>query len=136
MKSLLVLFFTLLSLTSFAQGHPAHHAKHGFFLYGDKTLYASHIVYKVPHNYQVILRITPQDDLQLEYNKAKSLEPANKFIFVFDHMDLSKIESYPTVTGILFSEDQNGDRRAVSGRLELTVKSYEILYFSELPAEL
>jgi len=136
MKSLVVLLFTFISLSSFSQEHPAHHVKHGFFLYGDKTLYASHIVYKVPHNYQVILRITPHHDLQLEYNKAKSLEPASKFIFVFDQMDLTKIESYPTVTGILFSEDLNGDCQAVTGRLELTEKSYEVIYFSELPASL
>ena len=60
MKNIAVLILIIANLTgvqSFAQDH-AHHAKHNMVLFGDgDTYYASHIVYKEPHNFQVILKI-------------------------------------------------------------------------------
>src|SRR5687767_9298112 len=56
-----------------AHDHPADHVKHNMVVYGSPAeTYASHIVYKVPHNYQVILKIRFDLQTQEIYRQARA----------------------------------------------------------------
>ena len=119
-----------------AGNHHGAHAKHGMFLYGDETLFASHIVYKSPHNYQVILKILLHKEAREAYEQTKGSFPDQALIFVLDTMDLSTIVSKPTLHGTLFREDSQGQRIEVLSGIEVAEKNYDVIFFSELPLSL
>lgn len=64
------------------------HAKHNMVLFGEKEIFASHIVYKVPHNFQVILKVQLDDKTRDTYLIEKSKYPTDYSVIYFDELPL------------------------------------------------
>lgn len=111
-------------------------AKHGMILIGDEKVFASHIVYKVPHNFQVILEVHFSSEIKEKYLSAKSSEPAKLFILVLDSMDIKNIGQQAEITGTIYSEDKDGNRKEIAPGVRLKRDEFSVLYFDELPLSL
>ncbi len=129
------LFLILLSVVSFSQDH-SHHPKHGMVLIGDSSIYASHIVYKDPHNVQVLLKINFNEAAKQKYFETRISKPTDLLIFVLDSMDIKEITKVDSLIGSLMYEDQDGTRHMLLKDIQLQKKDFEVLYFSELPLSL
>lgn len=113
-----------------------HHPKHNMIMMGESEVFLSHIVYKVPHNYQVLLKIH-LPNLALEtYLEAKKNLPKNQMIFLLDSMDMSQIISADTLKGIIYSENGEGMRTEILSDVVIPRNNFEILFFNELPTQL
>ncbi len=133
MKNFVLFLFLCFCVEVYGQDHGTHHAKHGFLIYGKETLFASHIVYKVPHNYQVILQLQSIKELDGLPEVIKSQFPNNKLVLVFDEMDLTQIVHQPIITGMLYREDEEGVRHPLK-TMSIDSSDYEVIFFNELPA--
>lgn len=123
------------SLT-FAHDAHVHHAKHNMIMLGEKEVFLSHIVYKVPHNYQVVLKITLDDASFQEYLNAKHAAPDDLFILLLDPMDISKISEASSISGSILAEDKQGIRKEILPNVQIEKKNFQIVYFDELPLNL
>lgn len=123
------------SQQGFSETHE-HHAKHNMVIYGASEVYASHIVYKVPHNYEVIVRVKFPVAVQEKYNAARLKHPGDTFIFLLDSSDISAIQTADHLSGVLFSRDGKGQRSEIEAALTLGKGSFEVIYFEELPLSL
>ena len=123
-----------LSAASAAE-HEGHHPPHKMIMYGENEVYASHIVYTKPHNYQVILRLHLDAAQHERYASQRRLHPKEDLIYLLDPMDISRIRSAERLTGTVFSQDENG-RRTELFPLELARDEFEFVYFAEVPASL
>jgi hypothetical protein len=139
MKNLVLLIasavLVCLAEQSSAQDH-SHHPKHNMVLFGTSEIYASHIVYKVPHNYQVILEVKFDSSVQQEYLRAKAEHSSSLFIFLLDSMDIGKIETANSVSGTIQYEDSEGERHLVVEKVSLSKENFKVIYFNELPLSL
>lgn len=144
MKNLTVskIFVTLLmgilvGPASFAGVDPhEHHAKHGMLLFGEGPIYASHIVYKAPHNYQLILKLNFDSAIRDLYLQERKGYPKDQLIFVLDPMDLKDIESAAVISGVILRKDGDGNKVNVVSDVEVSRTDFEILFFDELPLSL
>jgi hypothetical protein len=133
---LLLLSIALFSKASFSQDHK-YHAKHNMILFGESdSFYASHIVYKVPHNYQVILKINFDSNSKEIINKEMTLNPKDQFIFLLNHMNISQINEMPLLSGQIFRRAQDGSKKMILPFIELSPDDYSNIYFDELPLSL
>lgn len=133
LTSLLISFF---SLQSFANT-PAAHAKHNMVLFGEAhTYYASHLVYKAPHNYQVILKLDLDASSKTKLGIELQAHPQDQFIFLLDHMDISQIELKPTIAGQIFRNDSTGAKHVIFESVHLSAGEYSVIFFNELPLSL
>lgn len=121
-------------ITAFAQHD--HHAKHNMLLFGTDEVFASHIVYKVPHNFQVVLQIALAPEVKQAYLDAKKAHPTDTFILLLDPMDISKVAEMETLSGTLLRSDAADQQATVSARVILKKGEFKILYFDELPLSL
>lgn len=126
---------TLISLLSSAQDHTGH-TKHNMVLFGESQIFASHIVYKVPHNYQVILELKLDPMALQEYLKTKSENPSHQFIFLLDPMDISEIKNLDSISGSILHEDTSGQRSSVVPKVTIAKNNFKIIFFDELPLSL
>ncbi len=131
-KLCLVLIMTIISTLS-AQAQSAH-AKHNMILLGEKELFLSHIVYKVPHNYQILVKVKLDSGTQTIYSKARSQYPDNLFIFLLSEVDLVELPRTKILKGNLLVELENGTRTVLEQNVE--IDDFSILYFDELPLDL
>lgn len=99
-------------------------------------IFVSHIVYKVPHNYQVILKIELQRKTKDLYLKEKSLHSADEFIFSLDQMNIKDIASVPMISGTILRTDQSGGKIEIAKIVEIDRAHFKVLYFDELPLSL
>ncbi|MGZ5279898.1 MAG: hypothetical protein ACXWC9_08150 [Pseudobdellovibrionaceae bacterium] len=132
----LFLFSVLILMTQFvsAQHHP-NHAKHNMVMFGKETLYISHLVYKQPHNFQVILQIELDPAVRTQYEAARIQFPTDQFVLLLDHMDISQLQvQRPQISGSIKRDDQAGNRFEVLA--SVPVMKYEIIYFDEVPLSL
>lgn len=113
-----------------------HHAKHNMVVVGENEIFASHLVYKVPHNYQVLLEIHLSGETHAKYLAARRENPNSLMILLLDSMDISKIQSAETLTGTLYVEDPDGERREVDARVRLGKDRFRVLYFDRVPESL
>lgn len=141
-RFLLILSFVFLSMppamagaAPAVPGH-AHHPKHNMVAFGTAELFVSHIVYVQPHNYQVILRLNLAAGDFAKYRDERARFPADRFIYLLDEMDISRIGGAAAVTGNLFRVDGSGARHDVLPGLRVERKNFEIVYFNELPLSL
>ena len=111
--------------------HAGHHPPHKMFMYGENEVFASHIVYTKPHNYQVILRLHLDSAVQARYSSERRLHPNDDFIYLLDAMDIGAIRSAESLAGTVFRKDADG-RSFDLFPLELAHDRYELVYFSEL----
>lgn len=119
----------------FAQDH-SHHSQHNMVLFGEDKLYASHIVYKEPHNYQVILKLDLESNLQAAINNEQRLYPNDTFILLLDSMDIGQIQSKPKISGQVFRRSSDEMKHLILEKLEIDPKKYSVTYFNELPLDL
>ena len=127
MKNLLLLI--LLTFTSLTFAHT-----HNMIMLGEKEVFLSHIVYKVPHNFQVILKVKLDDVAMENYERARPT--SSLMILLLDHMDISQIQNVASVTGTMFSEDESGNRTEIQSRVKIERADFEVIYFDELPLSL
>ncbi len=119
-----------------AFGQTSAHAKHNMVLFGGSEVFASHIVYKQPHNYQVILSLQLSPEEKAIYLKALQANPQQQFIYLLDHMDIKDIASVDAISGTVFYYDEAETKQEVIASLKLTKENFRIIYFSELPLSL
>lgn len=125
------------SLTTFAQTNHLNHAKHNMIIFGDQGHhYASHIVYKAPHNFQVVLKLQLNSDLDQRLASEKSQHPTDEFVYLLDAMDISQIKNQPSLRGQILRKSMDGVTRIISALVELKASDYSIIYFDELPLSL
>jgi hypothetical protein len=141
MKAILSLFqvFALVlgfsfSISSFA-GNPDHHIKHYMLVFGENPLFLSHVVYKSPHNFQVILQASLPTDILVQYQREKVLHPEDQILLLLEPIEIGKINTErPTLKGSLLREAKDGTTVEISP--EVPVLNYQMIYFNELPLSL
>lgn len=133
-----VLFFitiilSLASVQSFAQDH-VHHVKHSMILFGEAdNYYASHIVYKNPHHFQVILKVHFNSNVKAKIGSEMRAYPSDQFIYLLEHMDISLINQKPAISGQIFRRVVDGSKQIIFEQVELKPEEYSVIYFDELP---
>lgn len=118
-----------------AQSHE-HHVKHNMALYGNESgLYLSHLVYKSPHNYQVILKVNLPPKYAKLYERLEN-HPDDLFLMILNPMEISRIQEKPVLTGPVVRTEKSGTRETIYERVLLQPEDYSIIYFAELPLNL
>lgn len=120
---------------SFAQAL-GQHAMHNMVVFGVEEIFASHIVYKVPHNFQVILKLDLSDEVRRVYLAEKKKFPEQQFILLLKHMDIKEISKADFISGTLLREDVDGRRVELVPLVELRRDQFKIIFFDELPISL
>lgn len=137
MKTLLVATaMFVLAAPHTASAQHQNHAKHNMLLYGSDEIFADHIVYKVPHNYQVILRIDFDVEVKQAYLAAKENFPSDTFILLLDLMDIGKIGQAERIKGELLRRDRSGKKETIKAGVTLEKEHFKVIYFDELPLSL
>ncbi|WP_413291075.1 hypothetical protein [Bdellovibrio sp. HCB337] len=126
----------LVLLLSISASAHVHHAKHNMIFFGENEFYASHLVYKSPHNYQVLVKLQLDVNTKAVYAKVKKEFPKDLFIFLLDTMDIKEIESQEVLTGKILREDESGQRIDLATGLTFNKTQFKILFFNELPLSL
>lgn len=124
-----------LSPASDAQ-HQHVHPKHNMILLGTDPIFASHIVYKVPHNYQVLLEIKFDAPTIEQYQAAKKNFPNDLFLFLLDPLDIKDIAAQAPLTGKLLRQDSAGDRHEIVSTTTVRKGNFNLIYFDEVPLSL
>ncbi|MFZ4715681.1 MAG: hypothetical protein ACOYL6_18300 [Bacteriovoracaceae bacterium] len=135
LTSTLIACVIAFSSTSIFAQH-GNHAKHNMVMLGEKEIFISHIVYKVPHNFQVILKIKLDPSDLSDYLKAKKNTPKNLMILLLDHMDISKIAEASEISGTIFTEDSLGNRTEIKADVKIIKENFSIIYYDEVPLNL
>lgn len=138
MKNLVVVG-TYLALSFFGLeggAHPNHHVKHNMVLLGTTEVFASHIVFKRPHNYQVILKINFDEAAQTAYLREREAHPQDQMIFLLDEMDIKDIQSHNAIVGTLIRVDSKRQRIPILESIILKGRNFSVLFFNELPLSL
>lgn len=123
---------TLFLFTTLVYAHPMHN----MIMLGEEEIFLSHIVYKVPHNYQVILKVKLNPEAKSKYLAAKRLNPKNLMILFLDHMDMGQMASATELTGTMLTEDPEGNRQEIFPLVSLKKGEFELVFFDELPLSL
>lgn len=131
---LLLLAFLLLAPAASAASHT--HAKHNMLLFGEEEIFASHLVYREPHNYQVILALSLDRESREAYLRARAAQPGARMIYLLDHLDIGRIGELPSISGRVFLSDSEGREREVLPSLVLSKDRFRVLYLNELPLSL
>lgn len=135
-KFILILLATF-TFRAFAEPlHSADHVRHNMVVYGLNEIHASHIVYKKPHNYQVILSVRFPATSLAAYLAAKAEHPGDRIIFLLHPVDIGDIRSANVLSGSLFRRDSEGRRFDITPELTLDENSFDLVYFQELPLSL
>ncbi len=127
----------LLAIGSMSQAQDAHmHAKHNMVLFGESEIFASHIVYKVPHNYQIILSLKLDSDSLQKYLSARRGHESDQFIYLLDSMDIKDIATQGSITGTVFFVDKTGQKQTIIPSLTILRENFQVIFFDELPLSL
>src|SRR4051812_41958562 len=118
--SIVCIYLGLSFFGSLGGAHPSSHAKHNMILFGENEVFASHIVYKVPHNFQVILSLNLDSHDLKEYHDARAANPDSQFIYLLDEMNIKDINSVDLIRGRLMYIDSNDQKHEVIKDLVLT----------------
>jgi hypothetical protein len=133
MKFFTAVFAFTVAGASFASDH---HVKHNMVLFGEDEIFASHIVYKVPHNYQVILKVRFSEEIKEKYLATRRNNPERLLIFLLEPTDISQIEDRKGLSGSILIEDEKGKRTEVVRGVTLSSADYQVFYFNEVPKNL
>ncbi len=140
MKILRILSLCLIlmaGLSGFAQvANHAQHAKHNMVLFGESEIFASHIVYKQPHNFQVILKLALDPANRALYLAEKAKFPKDQFLYLLDPMDIKDIESVSGIAGTILRIDAAGVRKEIAHDVQVPCGKFEVIYFDEVPLSL
>ncbi len=135
MKLLTLILIGFLNSAEAAGGHQ-HHVKHNMVVHGLYEVFASHIVYKEPHNYQVILKLNLDQKTYQTYVNERTKYPKDQFIYLLDDMTIKDIQSIPSISGVLFRNDEQENQIPVVTQMKLNRGQFEVVYFEELPLSL
>lgn len=128
-------FFTavLLALCPFSntQAHSGH-IKHNMILLGEREVFASHIVYKRPHHYQVLVSLKFDEATQAAYLAAKKAHPQALFILLLDPMEIGKIKDQESLVGSLTYQVDGGESQVLLPEVAVPKERFEVLYLEEL----
>ncbi len=131
-----LILISFIGIQGFAQDH-AHHTKHNMVLFGDaNSYYASHIVYKEPHNFQVILKVNFDPSVKAKIENEMRTYPGDQFIYLLGQMDISQISQKPTISGQIFRKTADAIKQIIFEQIDLKADEYSIIYFDELPLSL
>lgn len=128
----------LISLTFAFSAASAHesHTNHNMILLGSDEIFATHIVYNVPHNFQVILTLQLPLEVKTLYQQQRQLHPNDQFRFVLKHLDISQIQALGSVTGAVLRVHSDGKKTTIIDDVTLTKNQFKVLFFDELPLSL
>lgn len=135
-KIVLIIGLLLISITGMAEMDHDHQVKHNMVLFGEKEIFVSHIVYKSPHNYQVILKVDFNENIRQLYLEARAGNPNDEFIFLLDKMHIADIATLDTISGTLFRTDEKGLKTTLANEVILDKNHFKIIFFNELPLNL
>ena len=125
------LSLVLISVSGYCQDH-SHHPKHNMILMGESQIFASHIVYKEPHNYQVLLQIEFDEITRETYLASKKMHPEDLFIFLLAPMEIKDIASQPSLSGTILYENPDGQRTPIITNVFISKVNFKIIYFDEV----
>lgn len=136
--SALILFLMSVQVPASTEGNHGHagHVRHNMLLYGVEPVFASHIVYKEPHNYQLILQLGLDELARSTYLKIRNEHPEVRQFLLLDPLDLNEFASTDSLTGSLLYEELDGKRHVLLERITIPKKSYKVIYFEKLPVSL
>ena len=129
---------TFLSVTVSAFEHDGHHSqvKHNMILYGENEIFISHLVYKAPHNYQVILKIQFPESVRQIYVESKKAYPEDIYIFLLDKMHIGDIADLDAITGTITRTDASDNKTVLASAVTINKADYKVVFFNELPLNL
>jgi hypothetical protein len=105
-------------------------------LFGAEKTYASHLVYKSPHNYQVILELELPAEARAAYLSALAEHPGAQFILLLDSSDISGIQTAPFVSGVIQRVGADDERIEIAAGVRIERKDFRVILFDELPLSL
>ena len=125
-------------ITVSAADHGGHnsHVKHNMILYGENEIFVSHLVYKAPHNYQVILRVQFPESVRNRYFETKKAHPDDAYIFLLDKMHIADIGGLDSITGTLTRTDSDEVKTVLAESVKIDKADYKVVFFNELPLNL
>ena len=131
----MAIFVSLHSFSWAEEGHN-HATKHKMVLFGEKEVFASHIVYKAPHNFQVIIKIIMDEADREKYIAAKAANPNAQFIYVLNTMNIGEIAAASEISGSVVFVGADDHQNEVIPNVKISRSHFEIVYFDELPLSL
>jgi hypothetical protein len=123
------------STATAAEAH-AHHTTHNMFMYGENEIFISHLVYKAPHNYQIVLRVKLPAEARSAYLKTRRAHPKDMIVLLLNTMDISKIADAKELSGLLQHVDSSGKRVQIAPEVKLSSDDFSLIFFNELPLSL
>lgn len=118
-------------------GHlPGHHVKHNMVLFGTQEFFASHIVYNVPHNFQLIIELKLSAIAQAKVRQARADYPSDLVIFLLDHVEQPDLKGASKISGTLQRKTSSGQKIELLSNLEFQNGEFSVVYFGELPESL
>lgn len=136
LKTFTTVFIFGLSLTLSAENPHHKHVKHNMVIFGETEIFLSHIVYKSPHNYQVLLKIEPDEEFRQIYGDSRKNHPDDDYIFLLDGMNIAEIADSGSISGTLFRTDETGLKTILSPDVKIDRLHFKVFYFNELPLSL
>jgi hypothetical protein len=112
-----------------------HHVKHNMILFGRDEVFVSHLVYKEPHNYQVIVKVKFDPKSLQIYLDTQARHPKDLFIYLLDPGHIASIESESSLSGTILHV-KNGKRIPIAEGVKLQRPDFEVIFFDELPLSL
>lgn len=116
--------------------HDHHFVEHNMVLFGSGEVFASHIVYKNPHNFQVILRLELPEDVRALYLRERASHPGERFIYYLDRMHIGSIETATEITGTIFRKTETGEKIILARDVRLPRERFSLIFFNEVPESL
>ena len=140
-RILTILLSGVASFAAFAQVAPApsphdHHRRHFMVLAGESEVFAYHYVYKVPHNYQVILKVRFDEVSRALYLAERAAHPGETFFYYLDKMEIAKVDSAAELVGSLVREDAAGAQTELAAGIRVPRADFDLLFFDEVPVDL
>lgn len=133
---LIALFSTLFANANLTTQDHSTHPPHNMILFGSLPIFASHIVYKKPHNYQVILEVSLDSTARQLYHETILKFPNDQMILLLDSMDIGQIERKPSLTAKLIRTTEQGERKILDEHITIKPEDYKIIFFDEIPLNL
>lgn len=126
----------LLSMLYCFKASAHDHAKHNMLLFGEREIYASHLVYKQPHNFQVILKVELNEADRQAYLAARRAHPKALIRFLLDPLDISQIDAQNLISGPVYLDEENNEAQLLIPSMAIPRSRYSVLYLDELPLSL
>lgn len=116
--------------------HDHAHVEHNMVLYGTNEIFASHIVFKNPHHYQVILGLDLPEEIRARYTAERAANPGARFIYLLDPMSIGAIETAAEISGTIFRRGPDGEKIILARQVRLPRARFKIIFFNTLPESL